>query len=230
MAELQPARDLSYSPLFQVMFILQNTPMPPRECGSLRFSSYEVDAGSSKLDLTLNLEQTENGCEGWIEYASDLFDRATILRMIVDFKALLARIAADPEQKLSELTSPFAPSQNRAQSPAATVVLVPAEIPSVRLAAVDLTPSRRADLPMTPAEKELARIWSEVLGAAEIRRNDNLFDLGGHSLLVTRIISRIRTSFDVEVPIHAFFETPTLGAIADSVERTGNRQRAAVPG
>jgi acyl carrier protein len=47
---------------------------------------------------------------------------------------------------------------------------------------------------------------------------DNLFDLGGHSLLITRIISRIRNIFQVDVPIHAFFETPTISAIAALVE------------
>jgi acyl carrier protein len=78
-------------------------------------------------------------------------------------------------------------------------------------------------LPTSAVEKEMARIWSDVLGVPEIGLEDNLFDLGGHSLLVTRIISRIRKAFDVEVPIHAFFETPTLGAIAKIVEKVRNR-------
>jgi len=222
-AELKPERNLSYSPLFQVMFILQNTPMPSRECGALKFSSYEIDAGSSKLDLTLNLEETENGCEGWIEYASDLFYRSTIVRMISEFKDLLAKIVANPGQKISELTGALAPPHSRERSAAAAVsVVVPAELTTVPVATIALSPSRRADLPTSAVEKEMARIWSDVLGVPEIGLEDNLFDLGGHSLLVTRIISRIRKSFDVEVPIHAFFETPTLGAIAKIVEKVRN--------
>jgi nonribosomal peptide synthetase DhbF len=92
-------------------------------------------------------------------------------------------------------------------------------VQTVSLPAAELTPPRRADLPATVVEKELARVWAEVLGVPGVGLNDNLFDLGGHSLLVTRIISRIRKAFDVEVPIHAFFETPTLGAIAGIVEQ-----------
>jgi acyl carrier protein len=67
-------------------------------------------------------------------------------------------------------------------------------------------------------EKKLASIWSEVLGVQQIAPTDNLFDLGGHSLLITRIISRIRSSFQVDVPIHTFFEAPTVTAIAEVVE------------
>jgi natural product biosynthesis luciferase-like monooxygenase protein len=228
-AELKPARNLSYSPLFQVMFILQNTPMPPRDCGALQFSSYDVDAGSSKLDLTLNLEETANGCEGWIEYSTDLFDRGTIVRMIADFKGLLERIAAGPGLKLSELlprlTLTELPERLRTSTSmtttgTASVSVSAAELPTVQLSTVELAPSRRPDLRSTPAQKEMAKIWCDVLGVAEVGLDDNLFDLGGHSLLVTRIISRIRKSFDVEVPIHAFFETPTLGAIAEIVERS----------
>jgi len=67
-------------------------------------------------------------------------------------------------------------------------------------------------------ERKLAAIWSEVLGVQQIAPSDNLFDLGGHSLLITRIISRIRSIFEVDVPIHAFFEEPTVTAIAARIE------------
>ena len=73
-------------------------------------------------------------------------------------------------------------------------------------------------------QTQLADIWKDVLGVDEVNAGDNLFDLGGHSLLITRIISRIRKSFGVEVPIHAFFETPTLGAIAAIIENNGQRR------
>ena len=72
-----------------------------------------------------------------------------------------------------------------------------------------------------------------MLGIQDVAVDDNLFDLGGHSLLITRIISRIRKSFSVEIPIHAFFETPTLGGIATAIEtelKKGTREKAVEPG
>jgi acyl carrier protein len=53
--------------------------------------------------------------------------------------------------------------------------------------------------PSSPVEKEIANIWSELLGFEEIGINDNFFDLGGHSLLAMQVLSRIRASFDVEL-------------------------------
>jgi non-ribosomal peptide synthetase component F len=215
-AELQPARDLSYSPLFQVMFILQNTPMPVFQRGKLKFTNYDVDAGSSKLDLTLNLEETPEGCKGWLEYATDIFDRSTIQDLLARFENLLRAIVANPSMRLSELTSFLGESKQAprmASSPTKIAETQTVSIPSARL-----SPPRRTEIPTTSVEKEIARIWTDVLGVPDVRLTDNLFDLGGHSLLVTRIISRVRKALDVEVPIHAFFETPTLGAIAQIVE------------
>ena len=213
---LHVPRSKDRNALFQVMFILQNTPMPVFQRGKLKFSNYDVDAGSSKLDLTLNLEETPEGCKGWLEYATDIFDRSTIQDLLARFENLLRAIVANPSMRLSELTSFIGEPQQTprmAASPTKTAETQSVSIPSARL-----SPPRRAEIPTSNVEKEIARIWTDVLGVPDIRLTDNLFDLGGHSLLVTRIISRVRKALDVEVPIHAFFETPTLGAIAQLVE------------
>jgi amino acid adenylation domain-containing protein len=61
-----------------------------------------------------------------------------------------------------------------------------------------------------PIEEILAGIWAEVLGLANIGRNDNFFEAGGHSLLATQVISRIRTAFRVDLPLRAIFEAPKI--------------------
>jgi natural product biosynthesis luciferase-like monooxygenase protein len=206
-AELQPARNLSYSPIFQVMFILQNTPMPISRAGSLRFSQQDVDAGSSKLDLTLNLEETAQGCIGWLEYSTDLFDRSTIEQMITQFQTVLKSIVSDPARRISGFVLESDVLETRIQRDSR-------DSSDNRTSAKVVSATRT----MSAVEKQLADIWAEVLGVPQVEPNDNLFDLGGHSLLITRIISRIRKSFQIEVPIHAFFETPTVSAIAELVE------------
>jgi hypothetical protein len=74
--------------------------------------------------------------------------------------------------------------------------------------------------PRTPIEKNLARIWGEVLKLRRIGIHDDFFVLGGHSLLVARVISRVREIFQVEMPLRTLFEEPSLEdfarAIADS--------------
>ena len=189
----------SFSPIFQVMFILQNTPTPVTQAGSLRITHQDIDAGSSKLDLTLNLEETADGCIGWFEYSTDLFDRSTIERMIDQFQFLLRAIVENPTRPLSALPSERAFDQS---NPRIATTISEGD-----------NSARKGSI-----EKKLSSIWSEVLGVPQIAATDNLFDLGGHSLLITRIISRIRSQFQVEVPIHVFFETPTVSAIAEVIQ------------
>nr|QEO74622.1 Beta-ketoacyl synthase [uncultured bacterium] len=101
--ELQPARHTSHSPLFQVLFVLQNAPMPRLELPGLELSVMPVGNGTAKFDLTLSLAEESGGLSGSLEYNTDLFDDATIRRMAGHLKTLLEAVAADPVQHLSAL-------------------------------------------------------------------------------------------------------------------------------
>jgi hypothetical protein len=72
--------------------------------------------------------------------------------------------------------------------------------------------------PRTEVEKELARIWSEVLGLERVGVLDNFFDLGGHSLLVTQMTARVNSRFSAEVPLRSFIQSPTIAGLAEIVE------------
>jgi amino acid adenylation domain-containing protein/non-ribosomal peptide synthase protein (TIGR01720 family) len=100
---LQPQRDLSYSPLFQVMFVLQNAPISPVQLTGLSVSSLPIERGSAKFDLTLAMENTTSGLVGTWEYSTDLFDSSTIERMTSHFVTLLEGIVADPQKPISQL-------------------------------------------------------------------------------------------------------------------------------
>jgi len=72
--------------------------------------------------------------------------------------------------------------------------------------------------PSSETEKELARIWVDVLGVDRIGIHDNFFDLGGHSLMIIQLMSRLRKSFRVELPLRDVFAMPTIKEIADMLE------------
>ena len=78
---LQPPRDLSRTPLFQVLFVLQNTPRQPPELLGLSVEPLEIAPETANFDVWLNLSETPEGLRGWLEYSTDLFDAATIARM-----------------------------------------------------------------------------------------------------------------------------------------------------
>ncbi|WP_460203568.1 amino acid adenylation domain-containing protein [Scytonema sp. NUACC21] len=110
---LQPERNLSHQPLFQVMFVLQNAPMPTLELPGLSLNPLSMDSTIAKFDLTLSMEDTDRGLVGWLEYNSDLFDASTINRMLAHFQTLLEGIVAHPEHRLANL--PLLTPQNQHQ-------------------------------------------------------------------------------------------------------------------
>jgi amino acid adenylation domain-containing protein len=72
--------------------------------------------------------------------------------------------------------------------------------------------------PRNVDEEILAQLWTEILGVDRVGVNDNFFDLGGHSLLVTQLVSRIRKKLHIEMPLRAAFEAPTVAGQAERIE------------
>jgi len=76
--------------------------------------------------------------------------------------------------------------------------------------------------PSTEVETSIAGIWEELLGIEEIGLHDNFFQLGGHSLLGTRLISRLHDAFDISITLRKVFEVPTIAGLAMAVEESRN--------
>lgn len=101
--ELQPERDLSRQPLFQVVFALQNAPMQPLDFPGITLEPLNIHNGTAKFDLFLEMIDTAGGLAATFEYNTDLFYAETIIRMAGHFRTLLEGITATPEQRISEL-------------------------------------------------------------------------------------------------------------------------------
>lgn len=102
--EVQPRRDMSHTPLFQVMFTMQNRSVDDARLPGLEFKPLIVESQIAKFDLTLTLgEAAEHGLWGTFEYNTDLFDAETVQRMTHHFERVLEGMAADVAQRVSEL-------------------------------------------------------------------------------------------------------------------------------
>lgn len=83
--------------------------------------------------------------------------------------------------------------------------------------------------PRTDVEVRLANLWSDVLRVEMIGVYDNFFDLGGHSLLATQVMSRIRETFNVNLPLRYFFERPTVAGLAEFLRDASNEKQKVMP-
>jgi amino acid adenylation domain-containing protein len=318
--ELQPVRDLSRRPVFQVMInsFREETrssleEMPP----SLSLPKAKVNAQSggevsARFELMLRLRESAQHVTCRFEYATDLYDGATIERLAGQFRNLLEAIVVRPEAAVSELDVLGQAERRQLQEWSRTAdhvwdkyihdlvgearlgelvgralsdmracyvldrwlglapvgvfgevyiggVGLSGNVGSAALTAARLIPDpfgngdrlyRTGDLarwradrvldwamppaipawtevdpaavayeaPRTPLEEVIAGIWLEMLGVERIGIHDNFFTLGGHSLLGTRVIARLRDAFQLELPLRVLFEAPTVGELAGRVE------------
>jgi amino acid adenylation domain-containing protein len=101
--ELQPERSLTHTPLFQVMFVLQNAPQGMIELPGLTLTTIVPENSIAQFDLTLSMEETAQGLVGTLEYNTELFENATIMRLAGHFQTLLEGIVKNPDHAIQEL-------------------------------------------------------------------------------------------------------------------------------
>jgi amino acid adenylation domain-containing protein len=100
---LQPERDLSRNPIFQVLFALHNTPVESLQLPGLVWTPLKLNIPKTRFDLALDLTETASGIAGTCQYNADLFDATTINGLLSHYRTLLESIAVNPEERVSYL-------------------------------------------------------------------------------------------------------------------------------
>lgn len=208
--ELQPVRDPSYTLINQVMFVFQNTPEDNLQFANLTLKEQFIardTKDTAEFDLELTLEETSTGIEGLLVYRTDLFEPATITKMVDNFQTLVEKITTNYNQRIAEL------------------ILI-SEPPSLPIQNVAFPTSTDFVAPKNPIEEVVLAMWKEILELEQISTQDNFFELGGHSSQALEVICQLQSAFPVELPLIYLFEKPTVVQLTEAIQYQLNSQNA----
>ncbi|HLD64799.1 MAG TPA: condensation domain-containing protein, partial [Pseudomonas sp.] len=207
---VQPIRNMSHSPLFQVMLSFNNTPAALLQLPDLSVESLESAHTTTQFDLSLSLIENEGLISGSLQYASDLFDTATVETMLGLYIRVLEAMLADTRQPLGTLLAALPVLARVESTSAAPAAPLPEELPYAA--------------PQGETEQAIARLWQDLFQVERISRHDDFFRLGGISLMAVQMTSRLRKVLGKPVAVRDLFVEPSLAGFArtlDSQSRTG---------
>ncbi len=224
--DLSPRRDTARSPLFPVLFVLEE-PLSPWQVGGVTFSPRRVDVGTARFDLTLDATPTpDGGLAISAEYDSDLFDRSTIDRWLAAYDRLLSFVSALSLGSGSPLSSvPVFRAEEEAE-----LRLRRALRPSFLPARDAVDGGASESIGGDEIEATVAALFAEVLGRERVAVREDFFALGGGSLLAARLLARVREVFGARaatLPLARFFAAPTPAGLAR--ELRANERRGGSP-
>jgi len=204
---LNVPRDLSRSPLFDVMVAYDNdadTAVPSRD---LTVDELQLDSGVSKFDLTFAFAESERGLDIEIEYSTDLFTDVRIERMTADLLAIVEAVLADAAVPISKIAVGHAPSM----------------APAPRTHQQDIARAARHVSPRNERELLLVTLLEPLLGHERLDVMDNFFHAGGDSIKAVQLVNRLsRRGWALRV--RDLFETPRIEDLARKLEPAAARR------
>ncbi|TLG08753.1 amino acid adenylation domain-containing protein [Nocardia cyriacigeorgica] len=219
---VNPPRAEGRSPLFQTVFSFENLPtLPALELDGLRVEVLDLPRASTHFELALTVRQVpgREGLAAEFRYATERYDRSTVAGIALRFQDMVARIIGDPACAIGGTESRGA---EHGQAGASDQRMVAGQPPTLgdsvaRPAAVREqagAAGTSGDKPSTDREIAVAAVFAEVLGTDEITLDDTFFDLGGTSLLVFTLRTRLAERLGLDVDPRTVFEQPTVRALA----------------
>jgi len=186
-------RDSGRDPLFQ--FLLQVLPAAGAKFADLEIENFQIDLAFSQFDLSLHLYERGEGYLGRFEYSTDVFNADTVEKLSQNFMQVLEAVVTDPKRPIATL--PLMGMVDRKAAP---------ERSSAEAAYV---------APHTVLEKQIAKVWGEMLQLKQVGLRENFFDLGGHSLLIAKTCDRLCSELHCELKVVDLFTYPTVEALAN---------------
>ncbi len=196
-------------PVFRINFIYQRDFVKPLEAGGVELTAIPSRSPGAIYDLNFFLVERADGWRASCEYNTDLYNPATVIRLLARFRALLEGLAADPERRISQVPSesvvecepgPLGAQPSHWLGPDGSTALVPGATTYVA--------------PRNKIEARLAEMWETLLGVNRISVMADFFDEGGYSLLAAKLLSMIECTFGTRLSLAALLQSPTIRGLA----------------
>jgi hypothetical protein len=201
-------RSLNRTPIFQVVFALQNASSGTQELKGLEVEELGTEAWTVRFDLEVHAIERNGQLQiVWI-YNRDLFDRWRIEQMARHYERLLEAAMQDLEKPVCHLEMFSASEMQQLKIPGAS-----------QNGKVDQRARNPYVAPETPLEQMMASVWRQALGLERVGLDDNFFDLGGYSLLVARVRFNLQERLQKDIALVDFFSYPTVRLLAEKLER-----------
>jgi thioesterase domain-containing protein/acyl carrier protein len=216
--------------VLQTLIIYNNTPFPTIELPGVVFTpSFEFSNGTAKFDFLLDVADSSHGLCGHLKYRSDLFEPATVLRFIEDWKGFIQWAVAHPTAPLASHQLRLVFSHGTATAKAAAPALQPTPAPEPLVSALPERNGHAAAVqPRTELERTLAVIWEQTFDVRPIGIHDNFFGLGGHSLIAVKLIAAIEKEIGKKLRLRTIFQEPTIARLAEALAGTENARHSSV--
>jgi acyl carrier protein len=196
--------NLVRTPLTRGFFALQPPATESLALPGISVDWEDIPNGTANFDLSLFIEEKGDILTGWLDYKTDLFEPTTISEFLERFVTLLESMVAYPEQHLSGLPY-FRTAEATSQSQTESIYVAPQK----------------------EIERAIASVWQQVLHLEQVSIEQNFFDLGGHSLLVARVISQLREKFNRDLSTIDLFKYPTVKAMAQYLSQENDATQSA---
>ncbi|WP_017496623.1 non-ribosomal peptide synthetase [Flavobacterium sp. WG21] len=207
-------RDLSRSALFDVMIDIQNENQGNDQKAGTSYNEL-LNGGVSKYDLTFTFIEKSDSLTVELEYNTDIFTEETAVGFLKDLENIVEAVVQNPVEKIGSLPLNINRRTAHSKLESSEEIVTNEEITYT--------------LPSTPLEKALAGLWEEVLGISHISMEDNFFDLGGHSLKASRLISKIHKEFRVKLQLKDLFIHTSLASQYDLITKEQEVDYSEIP-
>ncbi|MBU7597299.1 amino acid adenylation domain-containing protein, partial [Streptomyces sp. P38-E01] len=216
-------RAAGHNGLFDSMVAFESYPVDEGLKGSLGELTITGVSGSDATHYPLTLIVVPGDrLQLRLGFRQNLFTEETAGALLGGLEQLLARIATDDGAQAEEAAAAV-------ELPEGWTVAAADSVAASGSSVSDLTAAPGGGrAARTPHEEVLCGLFAEALGVASVSIDDNFFDLGGHSLMATKLVSRIRSVFEIELPVRALFDAQTVAALAERVSGSVDDGRSAI--